>query len=84
MPSSFPEIGDLPEVLAAVASLRLDDEQLARAAGYAKREEVAAGQVLFDTGDESAGKGGAAPGAAQEGDHKDSTSPEEAEGAVAV
>ncbi|MET8564536.1 FAD-dependent oxidoreductase [Streptomyces flaveolus] len=53
MPSSFPEIGDRPEVLAAVASLRLDEEQLARAAGYAKREEVAAGQVLFDTGDES-------------------------------
>ncbi|MEU3445323.1 FAD-dependent oxidoreductase [Streptomyces griseoincarnatus] len=53
MPSSFPEIGDRPEVLAAVASLQLDDEQLARAAEYAKREEVADGQVLFDTGDES-------------------------------
>ncbi|MGR6973630.1 FAD-dependent oxidoreductase [Streptomyces cynarae] len=53
MPSSFPEIGDHPEVLAAVASLRLDDEQLTRATGYAKCEEVAAGQVLFGPGDES-------------------------------
>ncbi|MFJ8358081.1 FAD-dependent oxidoreductase [Streptomyces sp. NPDC093984] len=53
MPSSFPEIGDHPEVLAAVASLRLDDEQLTRATGYARCEEVAAGQVLFGPGDEA-------------------------------
>ncbi|MFI7143010.1 FAD-dependent oxidoreductase [Streptomyces massasporeus] len=53
MATSFPEIGDRPEELVAIAALRLDEEQLARAAGYAKRQEVAAGEVLFDVGDDS-------------------------------
>jgi thioredoxin reductase (NADPH) len=53
MATSFPEIGDDPEHLASVAALRLDEEQFARAAGYAKRQEVAAGEVLFDAGDDS-------------------------------
>jgi thioredoxin reductase (NADPH) len=50
--SSFPEIGDQPEALGAAASYRLDDEQFARAAAYGDARPVAAGEMLFEAGDE--------------------------------
>ncbi len=53
MTTSFPEIDDHPENLAAVAALRLDDIQLSLTAHYSVTEEVSAGEVLFDIGDES-------------------------------
>ncbi|MFJ9721721.1 FAD-dependent oxidoreductase [Streptomyces sp. NPDC101209] len=53
MATSFPEIGDGAEDLAVAAAPRLTDEQLSTVARYARREEVAAGQVLFDIGDDS-------------------------------
>ncbi|MCX5182886.1 cyclic nucleotide-binding domain-containing thioredoxin-disulfide reductase [Streptomyces sp. NBC_00268] len=53
MATSFPEIGDRSEDLATTAASRLTEEQLARALHYATSEEVAAGQVLFDIGDDS-------------------------------
>ena len=52
MVSSFPEIGDQPEALTAAASFHLDDDQFARAAGYGTAHQVAAGEMLFDAGDE--------------------------------
>ncbi|CAL9378737.1 Ferredoxin--NADP reductase [Streptomyces sp. enrichment culture] len=52
MATSFPEIGDRPEDLVGLASVRLTEEQLARAVRYAEPEEVADGQVLFDVGDD--------------------------------
>ncbi|MGX6608135.1 NAD(P)/FAD-dependent oxidoreductase [Micromonosporaceae bacterium Da 78-11] len=51
MVTSFPEIGDQPEMLDAAASYRLDDEQFARAAGYGSPQRVAAGEMLFEVGD---------------------------------
>ncbi|MCL6670119.1 FAD-dependent oxidoreductase [Streptomyces panaciradicis] len=53
MATSFPEIGDGAEDLAVAAAPRLTDEQFSSAVRYARREEVAAGQVLFDIGDDS-------------------------------
>ena len=52
MASSFPEIGDRPEVLGATASYHFDDEQFARAVAYGQSCEVAAGELLFEVGDE--------------------------------
>ncbi len=49
LPSSFPEIGDLT----AAATSRLNDDQYRRAAGYGVREEVSAGQVLFELGEDN-------------------------------
>lgn len=53
MATSFPEIGDRPEDLAALASVRLTEAQLARAVRYAEPEHVADRQVLSDVGDDS-------------------------------
>ncbi|MFE6526779.1 FAD-dependent oxidoreductase [Streptomyces sp. NPDC057794] len=53
MATSFPEIGDRPEDLAALASVRLTEEQLARAVRYAEPEDVADRQVLSEVGDDS-------------------------------
>ncbi|MEV5958652.1 FAD-dependent oxidoreductase [Streptomyces sp. NPDC051987] len=53
MATSFPEIGDRPDDLATAAEVRLDDGQLARAARYASREEVLAGDVLYQVEDDS-------------------------------
>jgi thioredoxin reductase (NADPH) len=53
MATSFPEIGDRPDDLAAAAEVRLDDDQLARAAQYASCEEVRAGDVLYRVEDDS-------------------------------
>jgi thioredoxin reductase (NADPH) len=52
MDSAFPELGDRPEDLGAAASYRLDDDQFARAASYGVAHEVAAGEFLFQEGDE--------------------------------
>ncbi|MFL5999998.1 MAG: cyclic nucleotide-binding domain-containing protein [Streptomyces sp.] len=43
----------VPVDLATTAASRLTEEQLARALHYATPQEVAAGQVLFDIGDDS-------------------------------
>ncbi|GAB1340672.1 hypothetical protein ACE1SV_72620 [Streptomyces sp. E-15] len=51
--TAFPEIGDRSEDLETAAASRLTAEQLTRALRYAKPEEVAVGQVLFDIGDDS-------------------------------
>jgi thioredoxin reductase (NADPH) len=51
MDSSFPELGDGPEALGAVASYRLDGDQFARAAAYGTAHEVVAGEFLFAEGD---------------------------------
>ncbi|MFQ6148731.1 FAD-dependent oxidoreductase [Streptomyces seoulensis] len=53
MTTSFPELGDCAEGLAALAAPRLDAAQFARAAGYGTPEQVRAGQVLFHIGDDS-------------------------------
>jgi thioredoxin reductase (NADPH) len=53
MATSFPEIGDRSDELATIAASRLTEEQLTRALHYARPEEVAAGEVLFDIGDDS-------------------------------
>lgn len=53
MATSFPEIGDRPDDLATAAEVRLTDGQLARAAQYAKCEEVRAGEVLYEVEDDS-------------------------------
>ncbi|MFE9445428.1 FAD-dependent oxidoreductase [Streptomyces sp. NPDC006602] len=53
MATSFPEIGDRPDDLALAAEVRLTDGQLARAAHYASREDVRAGQVLYRVEDDS-------------------------------
>jgi thioredoxin reductase (NADPH) len=53
MATSLPEIGDRSEDLATTAASRLTEEQLTRALHYATSQEVAAGQVLFDIGDDS-------------------------------
>src|SRR3954452_10062208 len=52
MDSSFPELGDTPDEIEAVASYRLDDEQFARAAAYGSPQEVAAGDYVFRAGDD--------------------------------
>ena len=52
MASSFPEIGDQPDVLGATASYQFDDEQFARAVAYGQAHEVAAGEMLFEVGDD--------------------------------
>ena len=54
MESSFPEIGDRPEELDAVASHVLDAEQFARAASYGTPQQVAAGEFVFQAGDDDA------------------------------
>jgi thioredoxin reductase (NADPH) len=48
---NFPELGDR---LDATALYQFDDEQFARATAYGKAIDVAAGDVLFEAGDENA------------------------------
>ncbi|WP_250035105.1 FAD-dependent oxidoreductase [Paractinoplanes maris] len=50
--SSFPELGDQFEELAQAAFHTLDEAQFARAVSYGCPEEVVAGQLVFDVGDE--------------------------------
>ncbi|MEU0091950.1 NAD(P)-binding domain-containing protein [Kribbella sp. NPDC006257] len=52
--TSFPELGTSTEDVLAVASPRLDDDQLARAAGYGVRRTVSAGELLYQVGEASA------------------------------
>jgi len=52
--SSFPEIGDQPDKLGATASYHFNEEQFARAAAYGRAEQVAAGEMLFEVGDDDA------------------------------
>lgn len=49
MSSPFPEIGDSPS---EAASHHLDERQFARAAAYGTRVEIAAGEVLYQPGDD--------------------------------
>ncbi|MEU4243332.1 FAD-dependent oxidoreductase [Actinoplanes sp. NPDC026619] len=51
-PSAFPELGEHENELLASAFHELDEAQFARAASYGSRHEVAAGEILFDFGDE--------------------------------
>jgi thioredoxin reductase (NADPH) len=50
-PSSFPELGSRPD---ESATYHFDDEQFARATAYGQPVEVAAGDLLFEAGDENA------------------------------
>jgi thioredoxin reductase len=50
--SSFPELGEQQDQLLEVAFHRLDAGQFARACSYGESHEVAAGEILFDVGDE--------------------------------
>jgi len=50
--SSFPELGEQFDELAASAFHELDPEQFARVAAYGSAHDVAAGEILFDVGDD--------------------------------
>ena len=50
--SSFPELGDGLEAIGVVASYRFDAEQFERATSFGRPEQVEAGQVMFEAGDE--------------------------------
>jgi thioredoxin reductase (NADPH) len=50
--TSFPELGDQIDELTAYAFLQLTPEQFTRAVAYGNPQEVAAGDLLFDVGDE--------------------------------
>ncbi|WP_433291343.1 FAD-dependent oxidoreductase [Actinoplanes sp. CA-030573] len=52
MVTSFPELGESDDELTAAAFPTLDAERFARVAGYGVRQEVKAGDILFDVGDE--------------------------------
>jgi thioredoxin reductase (NADPH) len=53
MTSSFPELGDGPEAIGAAASYTFDAEQFARAASFGTPQEVSAGELVFEAGDEN-------------------------------
>jgi thioredoxin reductase (NADPH) len=53
MASSFPELGDGLEAIGAAASYTFDAEQFARAASFGTPQQVRAGEVVFDAGDEN-------------------------------